>query len=422
MHLPRFRRGLLALAVAACAAPLTARAQDTARVSPKDTTSARIDTTRGGPPAPAPAPAASPAPAPAPALPFDFSGVLFANYQTGGAKGSRAQNRFDIDRVYLTFRTTAGEHVAVRVTADIFRQANAANAGFYAGWAYRLKYAYAQWDFLRGGAADLRANARLGMLHTVIIDYEEGYWPRGIAQVALERAGYFSSADLGAATTLSFPNKLGEIYATATNGNGYTQPETDRFKDYAARLTLTPLANTDGILKTLSVTPWYYNGDTASRYTRQTGTVRPVGAARKKDRYGVLVAMKDPRFTLGAHYAERHDDVEIADTTAATAPTVTTRTGRVMSAYAIVKPFSFTKALPAWPVALLFRADEVKTDTNNSAAPYDRFYIAGVSFDLSKRASLTFDYQNQVPYHRATHAARDAADLSTYFAHLILNF
>jgi hypothetical protein len=93
-----------------------------------------------------------------------------------------------------------------------------------------------------------------------------------------------------------------------------------------------------------------------------------------------------------------------------------------MSGYAIVKPLYFTNALPAWPIALLFRADEVKTDKNNSAAPYDRFYVAGVSFDLSKKASLTFDYQNQVPHHRATTAARNAADLSTYFAHLIVNF
>jgi hypothetical protein len=414
MPLESSRGWPLALALLLLAVPLAAQAQDTSRVSPKDSTSAKLDTAR--------APAAAPAPPPAPALPFDFSGVIYANYQYGGARGARVQNRFDLDRVYLTFRTTAGEHFAIRVTADIFRQSNPANAGFYGGWVYRLKYAYGQWDFLRGRPTALRANARLGMLHTVVVDYEEQFWPRGLSQVAVERAGYFSSADLGAATTVSLPSKLGEIYATVTNGNGYTQPETDRFKDFGARLTLTPLANTFGAFKSLSISPWYLQGDTASKYTRQTGTVLPIGVGREKNRYGVLVAMKDPRFTVGAHYAERHDEVETADTVTATVPTVSKRTGRVMSAYAIVKPLYFTNALPAWPIALLFRADEVKTNKDDSAAPYDRFYIAGVSFDLTKKVSLTFDYQNQIPHNRATPAAANAADLSTYFVHLIANF
>jgi len=32
------------------------------------------------------------------ALPFAFSGVIYANFQYGGVKGNRSQNRFDLDR------------------------------------------------------------------------------------------------------------------------------------------------------------------------------------------------------------------------------------------------------------------------------------------------------------------------------------
>ena len=55
----------------------------------QDTTRARPDTTR--PPAdtqPSPPPRAA-----APSLPFEFSGILYANYQYGGVKGNRATNR-----------------------------------------------------------------------------------------------------------------------------------------------------------------------------------------------------------------------------------------------------------------------------------------------------------------------------------------
>ena len=57
---------------------------------------------------------------------------------------------------------------------------------------------------------------------------------------------------------------MGELYATITNGNGYTRPETDRFKDYAVRLTLTPLARAEGFLQTLSLNGFVDAGTKAS--------------------------------------------------------------------------------------------------------------------------------------------------------------
>src|SRR5215208_3212816 len=76
----------------------------------QDTTRTRPDTTK-------PAGSAGPtAPRSATATPFEFSGILFANYQYGGLKGNRAVNRFEAERAYLTFRATPGEHFAIRIT------------------------------------------------------------------------------------------------------------------------------------------------------------------------------------------------------------------------------------------------------------------------------------------------------------------
>ena len=111
--------------------PFLLAAQGPAQARP-DTTKPPVDTQ----------PRAS-QPAPAPALPFEFSGILYANYQYGGTKGNRGVNRFDVERAYLTFRATPGERFSVRVTADLYQQRDTTRDQYYRGWALRAKYAYA---------------------------------------------------------------------------------------------------------------------------------------------------------------------------------------------------------------------------------------------------------------------------------------
>jgi hypothetical protein len=372
------------------------------------------DTTRTTKPDTAAAPA--PAQPAAPSLPFEFSGVIFANFQYGGLKGNRTQNRFDIDRAYLTFRTNAGENLSIRITADVFQQRDTTTSAFYRGWAFRAKYAYVQYDYLRGVGEELKANVRLGLLHTVVIDREEPVWPRGIQQVAVEQAGYFSSADAGVATVISLPRKFGEIYATVGNGTGYTSRELDRFKDYAVRLSLTPLAKTFGYFKGLDISPWISIGQRASDFAdRRRGTVLRQDGGLQKDRYGLLVLLKDPRLALGAQLARRIDIVERADTTRDTAPTTTKRTGELLSLYTLVRPLAFINSAPAWPLGVLLRMDHVKP--SRAADPYQRNYIAGLMWDLSKKTSVTFDFQTQEPKKGST-----TPDLKTYYLHVIANF
>ena len=399
--------GLLVSAFSVAALAATASllpAQGTARGTRPDTARPAVDTQ----------PAAA-QPAPAPALPFEFSGILYANYQYGGAKGNRGVNRFDVERAYLTFRATPGEHFAIRVTADLYQQRDTTRDQYYRGWALRAKYAYGQYDFIRGSGDALKANVRLGLLHTVEIDHEEQFWQRGLAQVAVEQNGFFSSSDAGAATTFTFPKKFGELYATITNGSGYTSRETDRFKDYAARLTVTPLATTAGFWKGLTISPWYSKGDRASDFARRRGSVLAVTDAQRKDRGGVFIGVRDPRITLGAHYAQRWDVIESADTTRDTAPRAVERTGRVVSLYTIVRPLAFISDAPKWPVAVVLRGDQVKPDVDTSA--YARSYVAGLSWEFNRRTSITFDYQNQMPKDGSS-----ATDTKVYFLHLIAGF
>ena len=134
-----------------------------------------------------------------------------------------APNLFDLGRAYLTFRMPAGDNGAIRITTDIFQNTNPAQNTYYQGWVVRAKYAYLQYTGLRnelGPGSSLVG--RLGLLHTVMIDYEEQYWPRYLQQTAIEKNGFFSSSDMGLAGLATLGNRWGEIYGTVTNGSGYT--------------------------------------------------------------------------------------------------------------------------------------------------------------------------------------------------------
>ena len=379
--------------------------------SAQDTTRAKRDTT----------PAASPAPQPAvtATLPIDFSGVMYLNYQSGGSKAERKtsqQNRFDVERAYLTFRAPAGDHMSIRVTADVYQQRDSTRDQYYRGWTLRAKYAYAQYDFIRGTATALKAVARLGMLHTPVVDYEEQFWPRGIAQTAPEANGYFSSSDIGFTSLVTLPNRLGEVYGGVYNGAGYTSRENDRFKDYGARLTLLPFNASHGIWRTLAISPWVYKGWKASDFLRGPGSLDPVTEGREKDRYGLHVGLRDPRITLATQLGWRVEEFEsVPDTITTRVPTVVSRTGTLVSAYTVLKPLAFVHGSTSSPFNAVFRYDRVKTD--RSTSPYSQFVVAGLGYDLNKRAQLWLDFQDQDPKNGST-----AADLKTLFVHAIVNF
>ena len=356
-------------------------------------------------------PAVQQAPPPS-SLPFAFSGVLYLNYQYGGPTNNKSANRFDVDRAYLNFRASAGTRDSIRVTLDVFQQRDPALDDFYAGWAVRVKYALLNHQFVSGPATATRVFGRIGILQTVIIDKEEQYWNRGLSQAAVEQAGYFSSADAGAAAVVALPNRMGEVYTTIVNGNGYGSRETDRYKDYQARVSLSPWANGSGVLRGLEFSPWVSIGGRSSDFLAGQGTLAPVTDMQRKDRYGIFTGYRHPRVVAGLQIARKVDIAETADTLVNTTPTARTVNGNLVSAFAFWRPLG-TQAQSPWSV--LLRVDNVEPD--DSKPGNQRRYIAGTTWDFSTRTSATFDVQ--------TLSFRDGlsgTNTRTYFLHFIANF
>lgn len=328
---------------------------------------------------------------------LDFSGWLFGNYQyetdaaSQAANGGSHANKFDIERAYLTFKMPAGKRMSVRITTDI--QQGQADATAYQGWFVRLKYGYLQWDYALPHSNGFSALARFGMLHTVIIDHEEGFWPRWVSKISTDRLGFFSSADLGAATQLTLPHKLGEVYGTITNGAGYQAPEANSFKDFALRLSLTPFGATNSYLKTFTISPWGYFGKNASSFVNDP--TNPLSSGLAKNRYGVFVGIKDRRAQLGAEWAEKKDDSD-AGSADALDQVVTTTTGRLYDGFAVLRPLEWSPNHGKVPsIGLLARYDHFKPST--AANGYQEFWVGGIFWDTTPKTSFSLDYQKTTP-------------------------
>ncbi len=319
---------------------------------------------------------------------LDVSGLIFGAFSYRTNAGAQNTNKFDLERVYLNFRTPVADRLSIRVTTDIAPQA----AG--TGYTLRAKYAFLQYD-RPANAAGWSSLVRAGALQTVTIEHHESFWPRWMGTSTTERFGYFSSADVGVAAQLNFPDKKGELYTVITNGNGYANPESDRFKSYAARLTLTPLAaGKHGVWTTFTVSPWFDLNTSASKFVAGgTGQLGAVGEGLTKNRYGVWVGIKDPRLVLAANVSQRIDGVESGLNTAAAPRSVTDVTGRLVSFLTVIRPFQLADAKSKSPLSLMARYDAVKPNTALSQS--NHLFEGSVILDVagSKRAQVALDFQ-----------------------------
>lgn len=327
--------------------------------------------------------------APAPTK-LDFSGYLFGGFSYNTNASNKDQNKFNLERAYLNFKMPVAEHLAIRVTTDIANQA----AG--TGYTLRAKYAFLQYDRPAANKDGFSGFVRGGVLQTVAIEHMEGFWPRWMGTVPVERFGYFASADVGVSGQINFPHKKGELYAAVTNGNGYANPETDRFKSFGARLTLSPLAaGQKRIVSSFAISPWVELNAGASKFVNGgTGQIGPVTGGLNKNRYGVFAGIKDPNLVIGANFSQRIDGVESGANTASSPRSVTDVTGSLLSVFTVIRPFQLADSKSTAPISFLVRYDDVQPNTSLSSQS-DHLFESSVIFDVahSRRAQLAFDFQ-----------------------------
>jgi hypothetical protein len=329
-----------------------------------------------------------------------LSGVIYTYYQftTYGVDGNNF-NKFDLDRVYLTAKANLTDNTRLQFTTDVYRQTDTSKNAFYPGVAIRVKFAYAEYL----PASDFAV--RIGMIPTHWQGFVDGLWKYRVLIANITdntRAGYTASADLGASATYTLPSKLGEVFFGIYNGAGYSSPEANRFKDFAVRATLTPLAS-----QPLTVAAYYYKGGNESKIKQYLG----------KDRWGALISYAYQGVTVGVDYNEKRDQGKPSNITLED----TIQTGKAISFFGEAKsPFEgFLGSL-----ALLWRLDYI--DANSTVGrDIGRYSIVGISWKASDKLTFILDRQtnNVEPGILLTRVDKVKIDYDNkWFLHAQLNF
>ncbi len=309
------------------------------------------------------------------------SGVVYAQYSYNLAKDTIPAdsaighiNNFDVTRAYINVNGKFAGGVATRVTADIFN----VGAGAGALHAFRLKYAYVAWT-----PDSSPLTFKLGATQTPLLDWEEALWDyRMQGTMPMERNGYVSSSDFGASVDGVYSGQALNFTLGVYNGENYsTTALGDQRKDLMGRASLR-LMKTDDMSRVggLRVTAYAQYGTPSSGGQRQ--------------RFLGMVSYRSNNVTLVGEYATTKDTTTGGNTAIGgnAAGAVTSRTGRVMSAYG-------TFHFPGTRVTAIGRVDVVDPNTADSSATFPTAnhdqqtrIIAGLSYQVSPNFRLLADY------------------------------
>lgn len=318
---------------------------------------------------------------------------LYYTYTTKGIDGNDF-NKFDFERMYINVKADVFSEGKFVYTSDVFR--NAATGSYYSGLAMRVKYAY--FDY----APVKNLSLKIGMIPTSWIGFVDSYWKyRALASTPADRYGYFASSDLGFSASYALPNKIGEISGYIFNGGGYAAAETNRFKDFSARLNLAPFQD-NAVLKGLTVAGFYYKGSNLS----STAT------SADKNRYGAFIGYSYNILSVNGEYIAKED--------ASLTNNDSLSKGNVVAFFGEIKaPFESLKN----KLSLVWRYDIIEPNIDKGGDMY-RLGIIGAAYKLNDRVTFVLDHQFQnaetSSFKRADGVKIDAD--KKWFLHTIVNF
>lgn len=224
--------------------------------------------------------------------------VIFADWsvqnspETTDADGNTIKaNAFNVTRSYINITGQISHIVGFRITPDVVRETNTANAT-NGSLVFRIKYAYAQFnldDWMTKGSY-----ARLGIQQTPWLDFAEGvYRYRFQGTMFAEREGYFSSADAGVSFHYQIPSNYGDIHVGVYNGENYNRPEANDQKAIMIRGTVRPFATGAPVLRGIRAS-LFYDGDHYIKNAERT-------------RFIAGVNYEHPYVNAGFEFLDTHD-------------------------------------------------------------------------------------------------------------------
>jgi hypothetical protein len=165
-------------------------------------------------------------------------------------------NQFQVGRSYINVTGNISHTIAFRITPDITRETGVGSS-LNGSYTFRLKYAYAQWNL--DEHVGKGSFARFGMQQNPYFDmFENVYRYRFQGTIFVEREGFQTSSDVGAAFRYNLPQNYGDIQTGFFNGEGYSKPEVNDQKSFKIRGTLRPF-HQHAVLRGLRLSGFYDN-------------------------------------------------------------------------------------------------------------------------------------------------------------------
>jgi len=170
-----------------------------------------------------------------------------------------SKSSFYLERAYINLNATITPQIKARFTPDIYQAAD--NTG-KTQYFYQVKFAWAEYTPLIDDNG-MSLSFQVGLVPNTWVPVIEKYFGyRGMIKtltdytfinsatvnttsgvVTRNTGSYFSTADLGATTHFSFPQKYADLYVSILNGNGFRDQSFDnRFKDVMVAGFVYPLA------------------------------------------------------------------------------------------------------------------------------------------------------------------------------------
>jgi hypothetical protein len=155
------------------------------------------------------------------------SGVGYAQYRYQISDSSGHNNGFAVTRAYINVIGNFGGGLVTRITPDLYTDPNGSQP-------LRIKYAYAAYT-----PGSFPLTFKLGVIHTPWLDWAEGvYEYRMQGTMAIERASYITSADLGFGIDGAWGKQAVNMQLGVYNGEGYKGGVGDAGKDVMGRVSV----------------------------------------------------------------------------------------------------------------------------------------------------------------------------------------
>jgi len=293
-------------------------------------------------------------------------GLVYAQYLYQLKDTINGQNNFDITRGYVTVLGNFANGIFTRVTVDLYTVSDASGTGGAnndnGSYDYRLKYAYVAWTPNKGPLT-----ARFGMTQTPWLDWEETLWDyRMQGSVAMDRDGYLTASDIGAALDGKWNSDQVNFQAGVYNGEGYHGGVGDQRKDVMFRFS-GRLMNTDDMSRVGGLRLTVYG-----QYGKPTGN-------GLRERAIAMVSYRSKMLTLAGEAAST------VDSSLAAAAKVRTN-GHVYSAFGV---FHF----PQSQASIIARVDIQSPQTAALNSQTTRM-IVGASYQIAPNLRVLADWDN----------------------------